>query len=67
MSEIHTEEEFQKAADVLLSGVPEKYREKCKKLAIDLGHSFGYGEVYYKLIEIVTTIFEEEYNNEKTG
>ena len=37
--------------------VPEKYRRGCLDLAWELGHAYGYNEVYLYLIDIVDRIF----------
>ena len=52
-----TREEYEEKAGVELARVPEKYREGCKSLAWDLGHSHGYNEIYYYLQDIIERIF----------
>ena len=52
-----TKEEYEEKAEVELAVVPEQYREGCKSLAWELGHSHGSSEVYYYLQDIVERIF----------
>lgn len=52
-----SEEEYEIKANMLLKGVPKKYRDGCKALAYQDGHLAGYDEMYIRLYDIVTTIF----------
>jgi hypothetical protein len=50
--------EYNEKAEKLLEKVPTKYRNGCKQLAWDLGHAYGYHEVYNYLQDIVDRIFK---------
>lgn len=51
-------EEFEIKSKDLLQDVPEKYHNGCVSLAYELGHAYGYSEVYYYLQDIVERIFK---------
>lgn len=49
--------EYELKADELLKAVPPKYREGCRRLAWNNGHSSGYHEVWVHLQDIIEQIF----------
>lgn len=54
-----SEEEYNIKAEKELKNVPKEYRKGCRSLAWELGHAYGYNEVYYYLQDIVERIFKK--------